>query len=467
MLRFPLFALSTKGLRTLDGIRCRGRIARGGQSIQFTFTATRNTSTLYPGPLARSAHLAFLSLLTEAGRPVPQPLTWTWYDLTRRMNIVRGGAVVRQLQQAILATAGLMLQSSAALYAKTEGQPIETRGEALHLYQRVVFAGMKLPDGSVAERNELWLSDWYRQNLDSFFTAPLDYALWKYLDERSTIASRLYEFLLVNFYRPLPSLRINYETLVQFLPVKAEKYLSSAQRQLRSALVLLENFGLLKSVDWQPSKTALAQLVLERGDRLGSRADAGLVETSPPDDERFDLVEVEELRNLKPPEYFLVTDFYRLWSGTSFKMPTAKELQQAKDLIARHGQTTAKGIIEIAIKRMKLQWPDAKAFGAVTMYLPEAAAEYERLQRRREGERKDRQAIQAETREQSEKAETEATARRAWDNLNEEERGRMRESMLASQPKNLRKFPDLLERMCITELGKRLAKAPEVATVTR
>src|SRR5256714_12888375 len=78
LLRLPLFALHTKGLKTLDGIECRGRITRDGQTHQFTFRATRNTATLYPGPLARAAHLAFLSLLTQKGVPIDNPITWSW-----------------------------------------------------------------------------------------------------------------------------------------------------------------------------------------------------------------------------------------------------------------------------------------------------------------------------------------------------------------------------------------------------
>src|ERR1700719_1823939 len=81
LLRLPLFALHTKRLKTLDGIECRGRTTRDGQSHQFTFRATRNTATLYPGPLARSAHLAFLSIVTEHGLPHENPITWRWRDL--------------------------------------------------------------------------------------------------------------------------------------------------------------------------------------------------------------------------------------------------------------------------------------------------------------------------------------------------------------------------------------------------
>src|SRR5258708_6878117 len=86
LLRLPLFALHTKRLKTLDGIECSGRITRDGETHQFRFRATRNTATLSPGPLARAAHLAFLSILTEHGPPLQNPITWGWRDLCRRMG---------------------------------------------------------------------------------------------------------------------------------------------------------------------------------------------------------------------------------------------------------------------------------------------------------------------------------------------------------------------------------------------
>ena len=199
LLRLPLFALHTKGLRSLDGLECHGRMRRHGQTFEFTFRATRNTATVYPGPLARAAHLAFLSLITERGLPFQNPLTWTWRDLCRRMGIVCGGQMVRHLKQAITATAALLLHSDYAIYDKPEGALLCTQQEALHLYERVAFVGTVLADGRTCDGNYLWISDWYLHNLNTMFTAPLDYALWRRLDERSTIASRLYEFLLLNF----------------------------------------------------------------------------------------------------------------------------------------------------------------------------------------------------------------------------------------------------------------------------
>src|SRR5207237_5957882 len=84
-LRLPLFALQTKGLRTLDGIECRRTITRNGERHDFTLRASRSTASPYPGPLARAAHLAFLSIATERGTPIENPIPWRWRVRCRRM----------------------------------------------------------------------------------------------------------------------------------------------------------------------------------------------------------------------------------------------------------------------------------------------------------------------------------------------------------------------------------------------
>lgn len=464
LLRLPLFALHTKGLKSLDGIECRGRIVRDGQAHAFTFRATRNTATPYPGPLARSAHLAFLSLVTEAGLPFENPLTFRWRDLCRRMGIVYGGQIVRHLKEAITATAGLLLQSEFALYSKADGRLIHTAQDALHLYDRVCFVGTPLPEGGVADTNYLWLSDWYLNNLNALFTAPLDYGLWRHLDAKSPIASRLYEFLLLNFYGKAPVLRINYETLVQFLPVRAERYRSSAKRQLESALQLLTAARVVGQVEWAGSKDGLAQLHLYRGTLLAALPGKGGVEAAEPAEEFAGTVAVKELRNVKPPEWSLVADFYRLWTGEARHRPTAKELAQAKGLLEEHGVVKAKNLIERVVKRMKVEWPEAKTFGAIATYLPAILRDDEREQGRAEEEREERLRQQAEEdqhrRKRAEKEELRRRWRPVWDALPDVERKAIEQHAARRWPHYTR-LPHLLEGRCLEELARRNGEGVE------
>ncbi|MBA3311786.1 MAG: hypothetical protein M3552_18010 [Planctomycetota bacterium] len=118
LLRLPLFALGTKGLKELDGFEFRGTIGSGGITRAFLLRTARNTATAYPGPLSRSAHLAFLAILTERGLPTMNPVTWTWRELCRRLGVSVSGRTVAHLKDAIEATAGLSIYSHDAFYSK-------------------------------------------------------------------------------------------------------------------------------------------------------------------------------------------------------------------------------------------------------------------------------------------------------------------------------------------------------------
>jgi hypothetical protein len=462
LLRLPLFALDTKGLRTLDGIQCSSKVKRNGEIYQFTFRATRNTDTLYPGPLARSAHLAFLSIIIEAGFPFENPLVWTWRDLCRRIGIRNSGRTQQHLEAAVTATAGLLLKSESALYSKPDGKPIRTEKALLHLYEKVVFVGEELADGRKADTNHLWLSDWYLANLNAFFTAPLDYELWQSLDQRSTIASRLYEFLLLNFYSGTPVLRINYPNLAQFLPVRLEKYLSAARRQLSPAFDLLIGAEAVQRVRWVPHPSHVAQLHIHRGELLTPERDRNQAVFPFMEEEFTGEIEVKELRNVRPPEWTLVSDFYRLWADERFPRPTPKELAQAKGLIEEHGEKKAKALIPLVIERMRKRWPEAKTFGAVEKYVPEASGAYD-AEQSRAAQRKRAREQQAQQQLQQAAEQTERDKLKAeWLALPEAERQEIGETVrVRSAPIEVTGY--FFESLCLTEL-KRRATEPDQQT---
>jgi len=105
------------------------------------------------------------------------------------------------------------------------------------LYERIIFAGERLPDGRRSEQNLLYLGTWYLESLNSLYVKPLDYDY--YLKLRTPIARRLYELLGVKFYRiadrPGALIRYRYSTLCRLLPVKRHSYRSRIHQQLGSA----------------------------------------------------------------------------------------------------------------------------------------------------------------------------------------------------------------------------------------
>ena len=464
-LRLPLFALSTKGLRSLDGIECRGTVTRNGETHKFILTATRNTATLYPGLLARKAHLAFLSLISDRGLPVENPIAWSWRDLCKRMGVSYSGKMIENLKGAIDATKFLAIKSHYAIYSKHEESLIRNQEDSLSLYDRVTYVGSELPDGGKADTNYLWLSGWYIDNLNAMFTAPLDYELWRLFEVDSPIASRLYEFLLLNFYSGTPVLRINYETLAQFLPVKPEQFLSSAKRQFERAFKLLSIMEVIETATWSPSKSGLALISIYRGKNLTSPKDRGQLALNFMEEEFAGAIEVRELRNLKPDDWQLVSEFYRQWEGRGDARPSKKELEQARAILDEYGSRKAKEVMSRAVKKMKGAFPDAKYFGAIEKFLPDAAREFERAELLKQKEQEE-QLTRVREREEKRAREVERVKfltawRPVWEALPEAEKDAVREIAFSGPNRIFRKGPaKLSEQLCLLELAR--ARGAEV-----
>ncbi len=450
-LRLPLFTLDNKHMRTMDGLRCEGTFRRGDKSYDFSYTVTRNVATYYPGPLARSAHFALLHIATDMGLPLANPIAFSWRQLCGRMGIQVSGRTVTALREALIATKGLMIESRTALFSKAERKPITTdeRDRYLSVYDEVEFSGGTRPDGSMIDVNAVWFSQWYLDNLNTLYSGPIDYDLWRQLNAKSPIASRMYEFLFFKFFGARDLLRFNYPTFVKFLPARTERYASDAKKQLQPAFNLLLEAGVLANVQWVESRGGLPQLLLHRGPLLRN------VPTGPDafdvSDENFALDRIEDVRT---PEWRLVSEFHFAWGNQDFR-PAKAELELARELIVAHGLDGAARILPRLVKRLKQHWSDAKTFCAVRRYIPDVVCEIERERRLVEQEKVAEFARAEAKKIAARRAQDQAVLKLMWDGLGPIEQEEIRKVVLASQPPSIRKFPVILERFCLEELGRR------------
>ena len=246
-----------------------------------------------------------------------------------------------------------------------------------------------------AEANCLWFSDWYLQNLDALFTAPLDYPLWRFLDEREHDCQPALRIPAAELLRSAPALRINYETLTQFLPVRSERYLSDAKRQMATEHATHHGGrhhrrGRMAAAE----QDSVALLVLHRGRLLPpvSQREAArlpLASTDAGDEIRMKEFANSAARVANRGEFSS--------SGPARELrPTRKELEQAAAIVTQHGPTKAAALLPRVINRLKEKWPDAKTFGAITRYLPEVMEDLERHEKRRERDRAELNRIQQE-----------------------------------------------------------------------
>ena len=184
--------------------------------------------------------------------PIQNPIQiGSIYSLIEKMELnTKGGQIYRKVKEALQRITLTGIVSKGVFYDKQDEQWIE---DTFHLYERVIFKGRKLPDGSVADTNYLYLNSWYLDNINARYVKPID---WKYYRSLKTpIAQRLYEILSVKFYGVITRgdrcVSYRYSTLCDLLPVTRQNYLSLAMRIIDPAHEKLRETEFIGNWKWE------------------------------------------------------------------------------------------------------------------------------------------------------------------------------------------------------------------------
>src|SRR5215831_8295448 len=149
--------------------------------------------------------------------------------------------------------------------------------DLFHVIQRSVAVGEVLEDGTVAEENYVWLSDWQLDNLNNRHTLPIDYDLYRTLQLH--IAKALVPLLQIWFYASRKDHRAEkkYSDLCSLLGLQQFKSPSRIKQQLAPSLEELQSKRLLTS--WELVSTIDEtdyKLMMHAGAAFVSRADLRL-----------------------------------------------------------------------------------------------------------------------------------------------------------------------------------------------
>ncbi len=251
LLVFPFFVLDRKSKKLET--EYKDIVKRGGQKIEIIWNVSANAKYGYPGPFDREVHKIIEQIISEILKKegeIINPIPFSIYDLCNRMGITTsGGKNYRKVKEALEKIQMTGIKSEGAFYHKGKKEWIT---KVFGLYDGIIFRGEQLEDGSIAEKNLLYLGNIYLQSLNSFNIKSIDYTYWRSL--KSKIASRLYEILGVKFYgiknKKENYIRYRYSTLCQLLPVISHRYISDAKRQLNSGNNELRDTGFISKYEW-------------------------------------------------------------------------------------------------------------------------------------------------------------------------------------------------------------------------
>jgi len=252
---YPFFALSRKGVR--NKIEYQVMVEREGRRIEISWKVASNPEYGHPGLYAKEVYKAIEQIINSLRPPLQNPIPLGPLSHIAQLMGLKpnkdkdySGWVYQEIKRVLKSIVATTIESRGAFYSKGKRQWIE---DVFHLYDRVVWRGEELPDGSIAETNYLFLGSWYLDNINAGYVKPIDYHYYRSLE--SPIAQRLYEIIGVKLYRvirgDLKYLRYRYSTLCQLLPIAQQSFLSKAKEKLYHAHQELIKTHFLSQVRWR------------------------------------------------------------------------------------------------------------------------------------------------------------------------------------------------------------------------
>ena len=125
--------------------------------------------------------------------------------------------------------------------------------DTFHVFERSVSLGGEMPDGGLAEKNYVWLSQWQLENINNDHLLPVDLETYRQL--KNHIAKTIVPLLQIWLYAGGEEgcFEKPYEALCQILNISRYKHLSKIQEKLAPSLNELKASGYL--TDWKIEKT--------------------------------------------------------------------------------------------------------------------------------------------------------------------------------------------------------------------
>jgi hypothetical protein len=248
--------LSTLGFFTPS--KSRGKIEVREKTIHFKrevngkvveAEATILPSAKYGLPITadQDKYLAFQKIVNDIrqqeGRVV-NPIGFTSTELLKILGVKDAGNNYQDVFDWLQRMTLTGISSKGVVYfAKRKSWATDT----FHVFDRVASFGMQMPDGSIADRNYVWLSEWQLENINNNYLMPVDLETYRKL--RNNIAKALVPLLQVWLYASRTEGRFEkrYDDLCAILDITRQHHLSEIKRQLEPSLKELQFYKYLSS----------------------------------------------------------------------------------------------------------------------------------------------------------------------------------------------------------------------------
>lgn len=190
-----------------------------------------------PTTADQDKYLAFQKLVLDRrqeGELIQNPVAFTSYELLRLLGSrLDAGKNYQDVARWLGVMTETTIRSEGAVYF-SGSRSFAT--DTFHVFDRAVSVGRELPDGTVADRNYVWLSQWQIENINNNYLLPIDFDAYKKLTNH--IAKALVPLLQIWLFASEQSgaFEKRYDELCQQLHLTQYQYLSKIKEKLGPAL---------------------------------------------------------------------------------------------------------------------------------------------------------------------------------------------------------------------------------------
>ena len=227
-------------------------ITLAGAPGTFKWQVSADLTFGFPDHFDRKVFKILEALILQQPRPIKNPVHFSLYRILQMLGLPPFGVHFSRMRAAIQRIAAVKVH---AQFISASQASSRHESQTFHILNDVTFQDETFDNELGAGSHTLTLGDWYLDVLNRETTSPVDIAIFQSL--QNPIASRLYEFLLIQFpdvlENKLKGWDVSYSTLCQMLPVKEVSWASSPKRQFEDAHNELIVNDLIDRVEW--SKT--------------------------------------------------------------------------------------------------------------------------------------------------------------------------------------------------------------------
>lgn len=247
--------LSSLGFFTASNVRLRGATKKvvtftremDGRRVEARAVILPSAEYGLPITADQDKFLALQKLINEVrirDGQVINPVAFTSSELLRVLGNVDSGNNYQDIYDWIMRMVATTISSQGVVYLAGRRK---WATDIFHVFEKAVLFGMEMPDGAVADRNYIWLSEWQLENLNSNYLLPIDLETYKQL--RNHIAKALVPLLQIWLYasRSEGQFEKRYTELCEILNVKRWRYLSKIRQILSPSLDELTKHGYLSN----------------------------------------------------------------------------------------------------------------------------------------------------------------------------------------------------------------------------